>query len=124
MYHKQCNYTSNFSSSIPYTSCSIRHSCSGCLTTCSCCSSCCVGQLGGRGPVRLEGALAGRQTSLGLLFRKQVNNQKRLNKTSAPIGTWKCEITPFYEIMTDQPTNKPSNRQTGKSGLTEVLHNK
>ena len=29
---------------------------------------------------------------------------------SAPIGAWKCDFPPFYEIMTDRPTN---NGRTG-----------
>ena len=36
--------------------------------------------------------------------------------TNAPIGAWKCNFSPFRDIMTERPTD----RQTASPGQTEV----
>ena len=33
-------------------------------------------------------------------------------KTSGPIGAWKCNFPPFWETMTERPTDRPPNRPT------------
>ena len=33
--------------------------------------------------------------------------------TSAPIGAWMCEFTPFQKIMTDRPSNQPTEQTEG-----------
>ena len=32
--------------------------------------------------------------------------------TSAQMGAWKCNLSPFYNIMTDMSSNRPNNGRT------------
>ena len=32
-----------------------------------------------------------------------------IKQASAPIGAWKCNFPPFHEIMTDSPTDHPTD---------------
>ena len=36
-------------------------------------------------------------------------------KTSAPIGAWMCNFPPIEDIMTDRPTDQPSDGHTGRT---------
>ena len=46
------------------------------------------------------------------------------SKTRAPApGAWKCNFSPFWEIMTDRPTNRPTDKWQ-KGSYREVTHQK
>ena len=42
----------------------------------------------------------------------EIENEKEI--TNAPIGAQKVNFQPFLDIMTDRPTNQPSDGQTNR----------
>ena len=47
------------------------------------------------------------------------NQLAELGITSAPIEAWKCNFPTFKEVMTDQPTNRPSKKDKHKANSFE-----
>ena len=43
-----------------------------------------------------------------------INKKTNKQKTSAPMGAWKCNIPTFEEIMTDRTTKQPTDRRTDR----------
>ena len=55
-----------------------------------------------------------------LLHLYPFKNIGKLHITSVRIGAWKCNFPPFQKIVTNPPTNRPTDRRT--DGLIGKLH--
>ena len=44
-----------------------------------------------------------------------------MTKTFASIGAWKCNFSPFQELKTHRPTNKPTKQRTAMRVRREVI---